>query len=178
MGGNERSPRPGEAMLLKEYELCQKAAQGLEATIWQASGALGVGMIGTFVLVAGRAQDEQPPWQVAGVIGLSVLLVSIVWFFIARRWWSIQQAYFIRMRHIEEELGLYAVRYLRFLDDPGTLAGSGLCEAHASELERRARSRKVLPAHQRWGIQWILSFLPLIVLLTWGAYTAWLAFLR
>jgi hypothetical protein len=175
MSKNEQDPHPTTDALLKEYELCQKAAQGLEATIWQTSGAMGIGLIGTLVLVANRVENEQPPWQVAAVIGLFVFLISVAWFFMARRWWSIQHAYFIRMRHIEEGLGLYAVRYLYFLDNPSALAGSGLREEYASELARRARHQRILPTHQRFGVQVVLSFLPVAVLIAWAVYTAWLA---
>jgi hypothetical protein len=176
MSKNAHDPQPTTDALLKEYELCQKAAQGLEATIWQTSGAMGIGLIGTLILVANRVENEQPPWQVAVVIGLFVSLISFVWLFMAGRWWSVQHAYFIRMRHIEEQLGLYAVRYLHFLDNPSALAGSGLCEEHASELVNRARQGRILPTHQRLGVRRILRPLPFIVLITWAIYTAWLAF--
>ncbi len=106
---------------------------------------------------------------------VSKFLATVAWFFTARRWWSIQQAYLIRMRHIEEELGLYAVRYVHFLDNSSALAGSGLRKEYADELARRARLQAILPAHQRQGVQWTMSFLPLIVLLAWVAYTVWLA---
>ncbi|CAG0935434.1 hypothetical protein TFLX_04274 [Thermoflexales bacterium] len=175
MSNLDEIPQPNTDTLLKEYELCQKATQGLETTIWQTSGAMGIGLIGTLILVASHIKTEQPPWPVAALIGLSVFLTSLGWFFIARRWWSIQHAYFIRMRHIEERLGIYAVRYLYFLDNPAALVSGRLSAEHAAELGKRSTKRRViLPIHQRFGVQRVLSFLPVVIFMVWVLYVMWL----
>lgn len=166
---------PTRPELLKEYELCQSDAQGLESTIWQTGTAIGIGSIGTLIIIANHPVAEQPPWQVAAIIGFLILLMSIIWLGMARRWWSIQHAFFIRMRHIETELGLYQARYIQYLDHPNTLTESGLPDSFANELRSRAGKRKrFFPTHQRRGIQSILVFLPVVILIPWAIYTLWL----
>jgi hypothetical protein len=167
--------RPTRPELLKEYELCQSDAQGLESIIWQTGTAIGIGSIGTLIIIANHPISEQPPWQVAAIIGILILLMSIIWLGMARRWWSIQHAFFMRMRHIEKELGLYQARYIQYLDHPDTLSESGLPDSFANEIRSRAGKRKkLLPIHQRRGIQSILVFLPVVILIPWAIYTLWL----
>lgn len=93
--------------LWKQYELCRDSAQGLETLIWQTSAGLGVGSLGTLILVANHPENEQLPWYVVVTLGALVLFMTILWWYMARRWWSIQHAFLIRMRHIEEDLGIY-----------------------------------------------------------------------
>src|SRR5262245_46466370 len=91
--GHSPQPNTGKEYtdkLWREYEICQKAAQTLESIIWQTSGVIGIGSIGTLVLVVNRPDKDQPSWRVALIIGLSIFLLSIIWLFMARRWWSIQ----------------------------------------------------------------------------------------
>lgn len=72
-------------MLLEEYKLCQSAAERLESTIWQTSAAIGTGSIGTFILIANRTVEEQPPLPVVAIIALLILFASVVWWLMARR---------------------------------------------------------------------------------------------
>jgi hypothetical protein len=167
--------KPSRAELLKEYELCQADAQDLESTVWRTGAVIGIGSIGTLIVVANHPSQGQPPWQVAAIIGALVFLTSIIWWYIARRWWSIQHAFFMRMRHIEEQLGLYQARYIQYLDDPSKLPSSGLPSEHADEIRRRAKRREgLLRVHQRRGIQGTLMFLPVVILIPWAVYTCWL----
>lgn len=167
--------KPSRAELLREYEWCQSDARGLESTIWQTGTAIGVGSTGTLILVANHPIQKQPPWQVAAIVAALVILMSILWLGLARRWWSIQHAFYARMRHIEEELGLYQTRYVMYLDDPRKLADSGLPSAHAEEIRERAKKRGFpFRPHQRRGVQGILVFLPILILLPWAVYVWWL----
>ena len=184
--------------LWREYEACQKAAQNLESIIWQTSGVIGIGSVGTLILVANHPTKDQPSWWVALIIGLSIFLFSIIWLFMARRWWSIQHAFFIRMRHIEERLNIYATRYLHYLDNPYALPESRLPKRQRQELRNRAEQRglfrraapsgaggttwlrnrteqrELFRPHQRAGIQRFLIFLPVIILIAWVSYVVFL----
>lgn len=169
-----QSPQPSAETLWREYESCQKAAQNLESVIWRTSGVIGIGSVGTLILVANRAGNEQPPWFIVTIIGLFIFLLSIIWWFMARRYWSIQHALFMRMRHIEKRLGIHATRYLQYLDDPSTLSGSGLSATEVKELKDRAEKRGPFAPHQRRGVQSVLWLLPVITLIVWGSYVGWL----
>jgi hypothetical protein len=166
---------PTRAELLREYELCQNNAHNLESRIWQTGTAIGIGSIGFLIVVANHRTTEQPPWQVAAIIGILIFLMSLMWWYMARRWWSIQHAFFMRMRHIEEELGLYHARYIQYLDDPDSLSNSGLLDKYINEVRERAtKQRGIVKVHQRKGIQEILALLPIAILLSWVIYTWWL----
>ncbi len=98
--------------LLREYELCQEAAQSIESTIWRASAAVGIGSVGTLVLVVNQGFN----WFTVAIVGGFVIGLNLIWWKMAGRWWSIQHTKFYRMRHIEESIGLYQTRYLHYLD--------------------------------------------------------------
>ena len=172
---------PSREELLKEYELCQTHAQSLESTIWQTGTAMSIGGIGPLIVMANHPMSEQPPCLVAAAVGIGVFLMSSVWVRLARRWWSIQQACFMRMRHIETELGLFQTRYVHYLDDPPryvqylddplTLTDSGLRKEYESEILERAEKRERLcRVHQRAGIQRFSCCLPTIIFISWAVY--------
>ena len=78
-----------------------------------------------------------------------------------------QHAIYIRMRHIEEDINFYKVRYLHYLDNPSELSNSGLAEDRIKELEDRTKKWGV---HQRKGIQSVIWLLPVSIMVTWGYY--------
>ena len=163
MSKEMQKPQPDAEVLLKEYELCQDSAQSLESTVWQTSAIIGIGSIGSLILVANHPPDEQPPFLVAAFIGALVSLASFIWWRMARRWWSIQHAKYLRMRHIEEDLNIYQTRYVRYMDDISELSTSGLLEGRQDDLRHFAN-------YQRAGIQEYLRFLPLFIAIAWGLY--------
>jgi hypothetical protein len=164
------------AELLKEYEFCQKTAQSMESNIWQTSAAMGIGLIGTFIFLGTRGVKDQPTWQMSAIIGGFIFAVTLIWWFTARRWWSVQHAMFMRMRHIEEELDLHSLRYIQYLDHPDRIPKLGIPLMHIKEIEGRARPKKWYrrPEHQKAGVQEILKFFPWVVAIAWLIYTYYL----
>ena len=173
---NDQVSHPTRLELLKEYEFCQRTAQKMEETIWQTSAAIGIGLVGTFVVVGLRSIDEKPPWEVAAIIGILSFFLSLIWWFVSRRWWSIQHAMFIRMRHIEGNLGLHSHLYIKYLDDPKSTSDLNLPKNQIDELQDRSNRRGFLGFydHQRVGVQSIFKWLPVVVLVSWTLYTLWL----
>ena len=186
---NLEPPPSTKEILLKEYELCQNTTQRLESTIWQSGAAMAFGLIGTLVLVG--KEGEEMPWFPALMIGILVCSAILIWFFMARRWWSVQHMYFLRMRHIEQELGIHAARYVWYLTNQETIAHSDLqisqqhdLESHAERLffenapelfksirdKRRLRIRHL----QRLGSRSFIWVFPWIVLVVWVWYLWWL----
>lgn len=176
--------------LLKEYELCQDAAQSLESTIWQTGAAIGLGSIGTIVLAANVGID----WFVGLIVGSAIIASTVVWWYMARRWWSIQQTKYCRMLDIEHAIGLYQTRYLKYLDellDPqqtetvDRLRETLLPPGCASHPEKDCASREKLGTssksglakrHQRRGTQAILIWLLPINIVLWSLYVFYLFF--
>lgn len=170
MTEEDQTPQPSTETLWHEYESCQKATQSLESIIWQTSGVIGIGSIGSLILIANRVDTEHPSPFIVAVIGLFVVFASTIWWFMARRWWSIQHSLFMRMRHIEKRLGIHATRYLQYLDDPSTLSAKDLLATEIEELKNRAEKRGLFAPHQRIGVQSVLWLLPVITLFAWGLY--------
>jgi len=173
-----REAEPDPAHLLKEYEMCQSAAQSLEATIWQTGAVLGLSSIGTFILVASHPPREQPPWLVAAGIGALVSLSSVIWWRVARRWWSIQHTKYARMRHIEETLLLAQTRYIEYLDKP---PGDAAAQSLKAKLIGKVATSDQLDElgeidYQRGGPQKYLRFLPWAITVVWVIYVLWLSF--
>ncbi|MBW2334438.1 MAG: hypothetical protein JRF06_04970, partial [Deltaproteobacteria bacterium] len=97
-------------------ELCLAASQSLESTVWTTSSILAAVAIGAFAFSIGH----QPPLEmtILSGVGTFVFIVQFIWYRMARRWWTIQHTHYLRMRHIEEELGiLYIQRYHTFRDE-------------------------------------------------------------
>ncbi len=176
MVNEDQGRQPNSELLWREYESCRDTAQHLESIIWQTSGAIGIGSIGTFLLISNRPSQEQPPWFIAALIGFLVIITTVIWWLMARRWWSIQHSYFLRMQHIEKKLGLYATRYLQYLDNPYTLPKNDLTEDELDDLKSRAKKRGWFAPHQRMGIQPVLWILPFITFAVWCTYIVWLAY--
>jgi hypothetical protein len=186
MAEERKLTREEKEMLLKEYELCQVSAQGLESAIWQTSAAIGIGSIGTLALVAGQPLLGWLGLGIPITIGLLAILASWIWWRMARRWWSIQHVKFCRMRHIEERLQFfYQTRYLTYLDDLGDLKiRRSDTEKRQKEVDR-LRGRflptdltsdqqgdldKLSRTHQSKGVQKFLCWLPILNTVAWGLY--------
>jgi hypothetical protein len=170
-------PKPDTNSLLKEYELCHKAAQRAETTIWQTSGAIGLGLVGSLLLTATRALDDPLPGRVAILAGVTSFAFAFIWWLIARRLWSIQHVMFLRMRHIEKDIGLHANRYVQYIDDlregdPARLESSGLPDDQKRDIRDREAKRVFcrVPDHQRMGTKPLIGILPFLLLLFWIGY--------
>lgn len=153
--------------LLEEYKLCQNKTQQLEDTIWKTSGAIGFSALGTFVVAI--SQREQPEWQTILVLGFLVSALSLIWWFMAKRWWDIQHATFLRMKHLEEELDFYQVHYIYHRDGTFDMQPEGprLSRSRIDELN----GKKDPKCHLR-GVQQWLRLLPYwIIPISWLEYT-------
>ncbi len=164
------STQPNRDELLKEYELCQASARALETQIWQTGGAVGFGSIGSLILVA----EHELPWLAVLSIGFVVVSATFIWMKMAMRWWSVQHAFFLRMRHLESQLGLFQTRYLDFLDNPDHLDNALLDPVWAEDIRARSRKRDGnTKAHERTGVRQALSCFPWVVMLGWVGLFAW-----
>ena len=172
MAKRQSSPRPTREILLKEYEFSQATAESMERTIWQSSAVIGLGLVGSFLLIALRGDDPQPPWYVACLIAPTIFILSGIWWLAARRWWSVQHAMFMRMRHIERRLGMHSLNYVRYLDDAKFIPKSGLNQDEKSEIAWR-REKNILPFikdHQKRGVQEFVWVFPFFMFLVWLVY--------
>lgn len=164
------STHPTRDEFLKEYELCQNSARALETQIWGTAGAMAFGALGSLIAVAG--QDS--PWPAVLSIGFVVVSTIFIWQRMALRWWSVQHAFFLRMRHLESQLGLFQTRYLDFLDNPDHLVNASLDPVWADDIRARSHKRDgKRKAHERTGVRQALSLFPWMVMLGWIGLFAW-----
>jgi len=103
-------------ILFREYELCQSYANSIESSIWQAGSVLGIGSIGTIIVLL--IKDTKPELHVICGIGFLIIWLISIWRKISDRWLSIQHAKYFRMREIESELKcVFTQRYIVYLND-------------------------------------------------------------
>jgi hypothetical protein len=91
--------------LVQEYKICQEEASRLESNIWQTAALLGVGSVVGIVTLAGESIRAEARLSATAVVAIFVVVASLVWWRFARRWWSIQDLKFERMRDIEKQIG-------------------------------------------------------------------------
>ena len=174
---------PHADLLMKEYELCQDSAKGLEATVWQSATLAGLGSIAALIAAESQVSDR----LIATLIGAIAVTSLWTWWGIARRWWSIQHIKLLRMAHIELILRVpSSQRYLRFLDDYADQKMTREYMRASAEERRRMDSHLAeelgLPAdivadlirersdHARSGTQELLIILPVVTSLAWLVY--------
>ena len=179
---NDLAP-PTRANLLKEYEICQQAAQALENAIWQSATVLGLGSAAGLILTLSQGSSL----HVIALVGTLVITGSFAWWRIARRWWSIQYSKFTRMLHIEAQLRYPGqVSYLRYLDDLSELVAERTSQkGHISRIRPAGVPRRSyeIPASaakdlhrlncrdfERRGPREVLENLPWVSLFVWVGY--------
>ncbi len=168
----------GTENLWREYESCQRAAQHVESAIWQTGAVMSLGSVGAFVVIANHPLDAQPPLFVAAVTGLFIIVVSVIWWLMARRWWSVQHAMFWRMRHIAEKLEIHGLIYIDYLDKPESYLRNpnqlpkGLSEKEQADLKKRTEGCVFCRSHQHYGVQKCLKWFLVINILLWVIYCA------
>jgi hypothetical protein len=104
---------PTKEMLFKEYDICIKEASRLEANIWQTAALFSIGsgvgfsyFLKEFLISKG---DYIKLGLSVSLFAFLVIIISLVWWRMARRWWSIQHLKYERIRKIEDNLGFSQV---------------------------------------------------------------------
>lgn len=162
-----------DELLFEEYKLCQESTQKLESTIWQTSGVIGIGSIGSFIYLAVR-QTKNVNTPLVFAAGSVIVLTVWIWWNIALRWWDIQHAIFLRMGDIEENLKyIFQKRYVNFMDgtrdvfsiDPEYL---GFGDSEHGEARKGQLGKN--PKFARRGVQGSLKWFPLLITSAWLLY--------
>jgi hypothetical protein len=151
-------------ILLKEYEYCWDHVKHLDTNIWTTSGLIGISSIVSFFTIDLGIQNSFTFF----IIGLLIISIVWIWWKISNRWWDIQYTIILRMRDIENELGMFQNRYVRFLDNPiakrKTIELDGLSEKYLDELKTMS------PKFYKGQVRGITRRLPIIITLLWMIY--------
>ncbi|NLX05969.1 MAG: hypothetical protein GXY33_12590 [Phycisphaerae bacterium] len=153
-------------LLLREYELCQNSAQRLEGRVWSGAVLMGVVSLAAFVIGLLFLPAVRAETGLFFLLDLGILsvVVVVVWWLMANRWCAVQRTCYLRMYHIEQQLGMFQLRYMHYLDEPAALGESPLDKDRRTDL-KQARSR-----HQASDAQSLIRILPLMNLLAWLIY--------
>ena len=102
--------------LLEEFKLCVQRVQALDKNIWQTATIFGIGSLVGIITIfrAGEILRGHPESII--IISFIGITLNLVWWRLARRWWSLQQALIRRMEFIERQLNLGGNLYIAYLD--------------------------------------------------------------
>jgi hypothetical protein len=99
---------PTKEMLFKEYEICTKEASRLEANIWQTATLFSIGSGTGFIYFLkefiGKGTSK-PLSATIFLFAMFTIVVSLFWWRLAKRWYSIQHLKYERIMEIEKKLG-------------------------------------------------------------------------
>jgi hypothetical protein len=164
---------PKKEHQLEEYKVCHEATSDLSDQIWRTAAIFTVGSITGILLLArdSTIPDDLAPWllPVASVFAIGILFT---WWRFARRWWSVQQVMFLRMRHIEYQLGLSASRYVEYLNQMKrceTLALQ-LPEQYKEDFEEELKNLSKRRTYEHRGIQPMMEFAIVVNAAAWVAF--------
>ncbi|MBN2352571.1 MAG: hypothetical protein JXD23_08380 [Spirochaetales bacterium] len=159
-------------LVSNEYRSCQDTTQKIESTIWSTSTAIGIGSLAPLIALILTDKIEAIP---AMIIGLLITFMSLIWYFMATRWWDIQHTAFLRMKHLEEILGLYQIRYVYYRDGKIDLEPNDTTfkKSFIDELKGHQTTKFHLRGVKKW-----LRLLPWFILISWGEFCFYLFFLK
>jgi len=95
---------------LREYEIAFQSAKLKDDLVWKTYSAIGAISVAPLVLLGIFAPDIS--WELTTYVASFVVFLSLIWWNMSQRWWDIQQVNYLRMRHIEEDIGMYLTRYV------------------------------------------------------------------
>ena len=169
-------------ILLAEYQLCQEKATTMGSNIWKTASVFTVGSVAAILGIAGNCAHKggNMPWLLL-LLGPFAIAVLLAWWRMARRWWSIEHAMFLRMRHIERQLQhLNANLYVKYLDHIKGKQRPGSSEVPPTlnlPDERREDFLEELAAigrldeYEHQGVQPIVKFVVVVNIAMWGMFS-------
>jgi len=166
--------------LLEEYKLCVKRLRSLDKNIWYSAAILGIGSIAIIISIFDRIINVKSIFETILIVIVSSLAIGInlVWWRLAKRWWSIQQALLRRMEHIERQTNFRANLYIAYLDQINSSLINRI-EFRTDEDERETDVNRpflrrefiddlnTLGNYDYHGIQPMLRYLITINILSW-----------
>jgi hypothetical protein len=156
-----------DKFLLKEYELCQDHVKHLDLNIWTTASIVGLGSIGSLALPVSSRIGLPELYAIA----ILVITVAWIWWAMASRWWDVQHASLIRMKHIEEELHLFRNRYIAFLDFPKDKRKDQTNTINRLSGEHIAELLSFAPDFHKGQVKGSIAVLPKAVTAIWIAYS-------
>jgi len=92
-------------MLLEEYKICMAEAARLESLSWKVSTQLGIFSGAGLLLKIVSTYLISENFHITIAIAVLMTTLSLVWWRLSRRWWSIQHTKYKRMNEIELKIG-------------------------------------------------------------------------
>ncbi len=173
-------PRNRWQVLLIEYELLDSYWAQLHQRVWLSGMVVvGLSMVGITFLATMLESGTQETLNMIGLIGGVGALLTVGWWLLLRRLFTVQRVAEYRRNEIERELGMRSSLYLTFLRQSrlfGTRRGATLArhmaegdedlEAGLQEFSASAEGRPWLPRFMAERLVW--SLVPLVLLAAWA----------
>ena len=165
-------------MLFKEYEICTKEASRLESNIWQTATLFSIGsgigltyFLKEFLITKGNYSKLE---LVVPLFAFFSIIVSLVWWRMAKRWWSIQHLKYERMREIEKILGFRQISIVNERDNETMqhIKSYRFLYWFRYQIPKNITAKKCddivkIKNHEHRGIQPAISFLILANAILW-----------
>ena len=173
-------PRNRWQVLLIEYELLDSYWAQLHQRVWLSGMVVvGLSMVGVTFLATMLETGTQETLNMIGLVGGVATLLTVGWWLLLRRLFTVQRVAEYRRNEIERELGMRSSLYLTFLRQSrlfGTRRGASLArqmaegdedlEAGLQEFSTSAEGRPWLPRFMAERMVW--SVVPLVLIAAWA----------
>ncbi|MBI2872534.1 MAG: hypothetical protein HYY00_05000 [Chloroflexi bacterium] len=174
-------PRSRWQVLLLEYELLDSYWTYLQQRVWMSGLVLvGLSMVGITFMAVGLTAGDELTLRVVGLVGAVAVLLTLGWWLLLRRTFTLQHVSEYRKREIERELGMRQELYLSYLRQ-GRLVGlrradtlaERMAEGDAEltdDLRKLAHSSEARPWFpQLMGERLVWSLVPWLLIAAWVA---------
>ena len=173
-------PRNRWQVLLIEYELLDSYWAQLNQRVWLSGMVLvGLSMVGITFLATMLDAGVQETLNMIGLVGGVASLLTVGWWLLLRRLFTVQRVAEYRRNEIERELGMRSSLYLTFLRQSrlfGTRRGASLAgqmaegdedlETGLQEFSSSSEGRPWLPRFMAERLVW--SLVPVVLIAAWA----------
>lgn len=130
--------------LLQEYQICREEVLRLDDNIWKTATILGIGSVIAFIKIISIRIDPLDHFIITLLSGILIIVVYLVWWRFARRWWSIQELKLLRMTEIDDEIGFRQSKLVKEHDDMAMMFKRYL-QINSGDLQKMWYNRYILP---------------------------------
>lgn len=164
---------------IEEYKICVSEVSRLEGQIWKASSHLGIFSGAAILLKSVPTFPNKDNFYTTFAIAILMITISLVWWRLSRRWWSIQHVKLKRINEIEEKIGFSQSTAVK-LTDKAKMAHIKYLQNKLQKMDdhlfyeipkhikpEKCSEKKEMIDHEYRGNQPILKFFVIVNILIW-----------
>lgn len=158
--------RRTQEILLKEYEIARRTFDQLEENIWQSAAVFIVLSLGGISALSSLSAHDWSNLVIVASVGFISIAILVLWYGSVNRWWSLEEVALFRMREIEESLGMWTQRYIRYLDST-RIYKQAYTPANKQEMSVLSNLGKKIKKYTRAPVRRRVRALVFILVLGW-----------